>query len=105
MKVVDYGAMGGMNRAPDGSPVAFEDFPAEAFPVKLTAFGPDDAVLWERVIEPYTVVAIPGPPPGLAGKVSIRIELATGEVFTEEPMSAEEADAYIAQEIERGASG
>lgn len=65
----------------DGKPFMFRDLPQECFPVKITAFldGPGGEILWERVIEPYVAIEIPGAGEN-AGRVHIRAEFATGEV-------------------------
>lgn len=74
---------------PDGRPVAFGDLPREAFPVRITAFDPDGAVVWERTIEPYVAVDIPAPPEHLRGKISLLIERADGITLLEEPVKGE----------------
>lgn len=52
------------HRTADGLPVAFHDLPADAFPVQLYAFNPGGDLVWNRTIQPHTVVHIPGTGPG-----------------------------------------
>lgn len=66
-----------IEEGPDGTPVAFADLPAHAFPVHITAFRGDD-VVWDTTIEPY--VATPIPALGEIGDVRIRVEYGNGQV-------------------------
>lgn len=96
--------MSKMIRNPQGKPVAFDDLPAEAFPVVITAFVPAKRSsglrqLWQRTIQPYVMVEIPEAPEEHKGNVTLKIELATGETSWQEPLSVEEAEAHIEQRI------
>jgi hypothetical protein len=69
---------------PDGRPHAFIDLAPEKFPVVLTAFVGDE-VLFQRTIEPYSVLDIPGPAPEHIGRIRVRLVFGDGEVIEHEP--------------------
>lgn len=76
--------MSRVTRGPDGRPFMFANLPADAFPITLTAIYKNKEI-WQRVIDPYVSVEIPGATEEQQGKVSICIKYATGEEVTVHP--------------------
>jgi hypothetical protein len=87
-----------MSRGPDGTPVAFHDLPAAAFPVTITGFVGEEQI-WEVSVQPYVAVEIPAAREEHLGKVRLRLRFATGEEIWQEPMSADEASTRIERRI------
>lgn len=92
--------MSKMSRGPDGRPNAFHDLDPNAFPIELVGVDPDGGILWiRRISGPYEAVEIPGAPPHLEGKVSVRVKYGDGTVGWAGPRGKEAAEAYIEQRI------
>jgi hypothetical protein len=67
-------------------PISFHDLPEDAYPVTMRFFRSDtDEMVWEVIVEPYTVVDIPALARQHGVPIYCEIAMANGEVTRSTP--------------------